>query len=212
MSAPSKQPRSRDRAAGAPKQTAAEARAEFEANRAANKAARQQEMDAVYGGGIPGRWILRSSWASTAVFTAVTVPAVIDPDAFVGVFFVVSVVLFFAGCALFFADIVLAAARSRDDLMGIGGLFLLLGSAPRAVQVHLLGALVVQIVVSIVGIATHPFTPLAFGTLVPILGLAACGFWSVRHGTFPPQTPDPDPAPRPRRDPGRSGPQGSRRA
>lgn len=176
-------------------QTAAEARAEFEANREAQRAARQAEMQAVYGGGIPGRWIMVLSWCSTVLFAAVTVPAVIDPDRFIAAFFAVSVGLFFVGCAVFVVDIVLAAARSRDDLMGIGGLFLLLGSAPRPVQWSLLGSLVAQVVVAGVGAAAHPFTPLAFGTLVPILGLSACGFWAVRHGTFPPQTPDPAPTP-----------------
>jgi hypothetical protein len=71
---------------------------------------------------------------------------------------------------------------------------------------------VVQILVSIVGIAAHPFTPLAFGTLVPILGLAACGFWAVRHGTFPPQTPEPATTAPVRRSPGGSTPRGAGRA
>ena len=169
--------------------TAAEARAEFEANRAANKAQRRAKMDATYGEAVPGRWILAASWLCALAFTAVTVPAIIDPDEFVGAFFAVSLVLFFAGCALFAVDIVLAAARSRDDLMGIGGLFFLIGSAPRSVQLHLLGSLAVQVVVAVVAAAAHPFTPLAFGTLVPMIGLGWCGLWAVRHGAFDPQTP-----------------------
>lgn len=184
-------------------QSAAEARAEFEANRDAQRAAKAAQMDAIYGGGVPGRWIMIASWCSTLLFAAVTVPAVVEPDRFVAAFFAVSVALFFLGCAVFAVDIVLAAARSRDDLMGIGGLFLLLGSAPRSVQWSLLGSLVAQCVIAAVGTAAHPFTPLAFGTLVPILGLGACGLWAVRHGTFPPQVPDPAPAavraPRPSR-------------
>jgi hypothetical protein len=95
------------------------------------------------------------------------------------------VVLFFAGCAVFALDIALAAARSRDDAMGIGGLFFLAGSAPRPVQVHLLGSLAVQVAVAVLGAALHPFTPLAFGTLVPTSALALAGLWSVRHGLFP---------------------------
>jgi hypothetical protein len=53
------------------------------------------------------------------------------------------------------------------------------------VQRHLLGSLGVQIVVAVVAAALDPFTPLAFGTLVPTLGLALCGLWAVRHGMFP---------------------------
>lgn len=133
----------------------------------------------------PGRWIVVASWCSTLVFAAVTVPAVIDPDAAVTAFFGVSVVLFLAGCALFMVDLVLAAARSREDAMGIGGLFFLAGSAPPSVQRHVLGSLAAQVVIAVVAAALDPFTPLAFGTLVPTLGLAFCGFWAVRHGLFP---------------------------
>ena len=85
--------------------------------------------------------------------------------------------------------LVLAAARSRDDAMGIGGLFFLAGSAPRAVQRHLMGSLAVQLVVAVVAAALDPFTPLAFGTLVPVLPLGLAGLWSVRHGMFDPATP-----------------------
>ncbi len=168
-------------------QTAAQARAEFEAHSAATSAARRERMDAAFGEGIPGRWVTSASWLSTALFALVTAAAVIDPDRFIAAFFVVSVGFSFAGSALFAADIVLAASRSRDDLMGIGGLFFLAGSAPRAVQVSLLGSLVAQLVIAFSGAAARPFTPLAFATLVPILGLSLCGFWAVRYGLFPAQ-------------------------
>ena len=181
--------RTKEEAARARPPTAAEARAEFEANRSANKAERRAKMDATYGQVVPGRWILIVSWLCTLAFVAVTVPAILEPDEFVGASFALSLVLFFAGCALFAIDIVLAAARSRDDLMGIGGLFFLIGSAPRNVQVHLLGSLGIQVVVATAGAATHPFTPLAFGILVPMVGLGWCGLWAVRHGSFDPQTP-----------------------
>lgn len=171
-------------------QTAAEARAEFEAAREANKAARQAEIAAAFPDGIPGIWVAVVSWVTTLGFVLVSVPAVIDPDTFIAAYFAVSMALFLAGCVLFAADIVLMASRSRDDLMGIGGIFLLVGSAPRKMQVHLLSALGIQIVVAVVGAAIHPFTPLAFGTLVPILGLSMCGLWSVLHGYFPAQVPD----------------------
>lgn len=165
--------------------TAAEARAQVEARRAEDRAARAAAMEERYGDTLPGRSIIVASWASTALFALVTVPALVDPEAAVAAFFAVSMLLFTAGCAVFMVDLVLAAARSRDDAMGIGGLFFLAGSAPPAVQRHLLGSLGVQIVVAVVAAALDPFTPLAFGTLVPTLGLALCGLWAVRHGMFP---------------------------
>jgi len=189
MSTPQRQGRARaDRSASRPP-TAAEARAAVEAQRAADKERRAEEMRRRFGDAVPGRAILAASWISTAVFAAVTVPAVVDPERFVAAFFAVSVVLFLAGCAVFVLDLVLAAARSRDDAMGIGGLFFLAGSAPRRVQGHLLGSLGAQVVVSVVAAALHPFTPLAFGTLVPTLALSLCGLWAVRHGWFEPASP-----------------------
>jgi hypothetical protein len=179
--------------AGSPKgrerqQTVAEARAEAEADRAARRGEREAAMQAAFGDGVPGRWIIAASWTCTAVFALAAVPALIDPQDAVAVFFAVSVVLFVAGCALFMVDLVLAAARSRDDAMGIGGLFFLAGSAPTGVQRHLLGSLAVQVVVAVGAAALDPFTPLAFGTLVPTIGLAFCGLWAVRHGLFPART------------------------
>ena len=71
----------------------------------------------------------------------------------------------------------------------MAGLYLLMGSAPRAVQLRLLGALAVQAVVAVTtSVATsdvRPFTPLAFGLLVPMFGLACCGLWAAYHGAFP---------------------------
>jgi hypothetical protein len=165
--------------------SAAEARAEVEARRAEQRAAREAAFREAYGDGVPGRAVITVSWVSTVVLTLVTVAAVIDPDAFVTPFFVVAMAMFFVGSALFVVDVVLAAARSRESTMGIGGLFLLAGSAPRSVQWHLIGSLVAQVVVAIAGAAARPFTPLAFGTLAPMLGLALCGLWGVRHGRFP---------------------------
>jgi hypothetical protein len=175
----------------AAKQTAAQARAEFEANRAASAEARQERMDAAFGAGIPGRGISVISWSATAIFAVATAAAVINPDQFIGEFFLVAVGFFAAGSLLFAADLALAAARSRDDLMGIGGLFFLAGCAPRSVQVSLLGSLIVQLVIACSGAAARPFTPLAFGILVPVLALSLCGFWAVRHGLFPAQQPEP---------------------
>lgn len=179
--------------AGSPKgrerpPSAAEARAEAEADRAARRGEREASMQAAFGDGLPGRWIVAASWGCTALFTLSAIPALIDPEDSITVYFTVSVVLFLLGCALFMVDLVLAAARSRDDAMGIGGLFFLAGSAPPAAQRHLLGSLGVQVVVAVGAAALDPFTPLAFGTLVPTVGLAFCGLWAVRHGLFPART------------------------
>jgi hypothetical protein len=166
-------------------QTVAEARAEVEARRAETKAARRAELDAAFPGATPGRPTLVVSWVATVVQVVVTVVAAVDPDAAIAPFFVVMVLWFFLGTALFVVDLVLAAARSRDDLMGIGGLFFLAGSAPPAARLNLLGSLALSTVTAVAGAAVRPFTPLAFGVLAPMLPLALCGWWAVRHGRFP---------------------------
>ena len=37
----------------------------------------------------------------------------------------------------------------------------------------------------------RPFTPLAFGILVPMLGLGLIALWGARHGTFPARADEP---------------------
>ncbi|MFZ4517946.1 MAG: hypothetical protein ACOYOP_06135 [Microthrixaceae bacterium] len=167
--------------------TAAEARAEVEARRVTERAEREAAFRELYGNHVPGRWIVVVSWLSTVILAVVTALAAVDPDDAIGAFFVVAVAWFFVGSALFALVVVLAAGRSRESSMGIGGLFFLAGSAPRAVQWNLLGSLLAQVAVSIAGAAVRPFTPLAFGTLAPMLPLALCGLWGVLHGRFPPR-------------------------
>ncbi len=177
-------------------QTAAEARAEVEAGKEHARAERRAEFDAAYGEQTPGRWVIAASWASSAAFAAAAVGGVIWPDPIDGWFLILSLVLFALGCAVFMVDLVLAAARSRDDAMGIGGLFFLAGSAPPEVQRHLNGSLAVQVVVSIVAagvgfarIDDRQLNSLAFGILVPMLALSLTGLWGVRFGLFPPRSP-----------------------
>jgi hypothetical protein len=175
-----------------PPLTAAEARAQVEARRGAERAAREGVFRDRYGDTAPGRPVIAVSWVSTAFLVLATVAAVVDPDAFDTAYLAVAFVYFLAGSALFAVDVVLAALRSRESSMGIGGLFFLAGSAPRSVQWHLLGSLVVQIVVVLVGagigfarIDDRQLNSLAFGTLAPVLALGCCGLWGVRHGLFP---------------------------
>ena len=175
-------------------QTVAEARAEVEARRSEVKAQRRASIAAAFPGPVPGRVTIVVSWVATGVQLITTVFAAIDPDRFIGPFFGVMVIWFGLGTALFVVDLVLAAARSRDDAMGIGGLFFLAGSAPPTAQRNLLASLILSTVAAVVGAAVRPFTPLAFGVLAPMLPLALCGWWAVRHGRFPPTAPEPEPS------------------
>jgi hypothetical protein len=179
-----------EQAPGAPR-SAAEARARVEAERAARSAAREAELAAAFPGGLPGRPTIWVSWAATLVATLVSVAALVDVDAFLGAYFAVTFALFLAGSGVFVVDLVLAAARSTTHTMGIGGLFFLAGSAPRAARLALNASLAAAVVVSVATALARLSTPeLAFGTLAPTFQLSLSGWWGVRHGHFPPRAED----------------------
>lgn len=176
--------------------SAAEARAAAEARQRGVRAQRQAELDAVFEGSTPGLRLIHATLALTVLFTGVSLLAVIDYRQFATAAAAVALGLFLAGVLLFPYVLWVGAQRSRDHTMGIGGWFFLAGTAPRDVQVQLLGALGVQTVVGIgsaiatVGVADSvgdQATKLAFGTLVPVFGLAVTGLWAARHGVFPPR-------------------------
>lgn len=132
-----------------------------------------------------GQPIVLATLAGTAVFTALAIGAAVVPDALALAAAVVDLVLFGLGLAAFSVALVVAAGRSRHEELSVSGLFLLTGSALREVRRLLLGALVAQTAVALATAGVRPFTPLAFGVLVPTFGLGACGLWAARHGTFP---------------------------
>jgi hypothetical protein len=132
--------------------------------------------------------IIRASWIGTAIFGVTATAAAIDPDLFAGVALAVALVLFFVGCAVFLVAFLKAVGRSREVDIGIGGLYFLAGSAPRDVQLHLLGSLGAEVVIAFATASARPFTSLAFGMLVPVYGLGCCGLWGARYGTFSPRS------------------------
>jgi hypothetical protein len=127
-----------------------------------------------------------ASWAGTALFAVTSVGAAASPS-LKWPAFVVAMALFVVGTALFIAALVIAAGRSRREEIGMGGLFFLQDSAPRKMQLHLLGSLISQVVVAFATAAARPYTSLAFGILVPVYGLGIAGLWAARHGTFAPR-------------------------
>ncbi|MGH9183098.1 MAG: hypothetical protein ACRDZ9_04685 [Acidimicrobiales bacterium] len=119
------------------------------------------------------------------MFTAVAATAVAWPGPLDEVALVVDLVLFALGCVAFVWSLLRAAARSRSEQLHIAGLYLLAGSAPRGVRQVLLGLVGVQVFVALAGAMARPYTPLAFGILVPVYGLGLCGAWAAGHGQFP---------------------------
>ncbi len=133
----------------------------------------------------PGATIVRAAWLGTAVFTVTSVAAVVVSGPVRSAAVLVAAGLFLAGCVAFLAAYAKAVSRSRRELVAVSNLFFLTGqTAPPPVKRSLLGALAVQVVVALATSIARPYTSLAFGTLVPMYGLALCGLWASRHGTF----------------------------
>ena len=136
--------------------------------------------------------IIRASDVATVVFVVVAIASAVALSQLKEVVVVVSGVLFLLGCAAFLWAFAIAVERSRTDNIGIGGLFFLMGSAPRSVQVRLLGAFGLQVVVAVATAALRPFTSQAFAVLAPMFGLGVAGLWGARFGTFGPRPTDDD--------------------
>jgi hypothetical protein len=131
----------------------------------------------------------RLAWAATAVFAATAAAAAAFPTAATeAVAVAVDGALFAAGVVALAGAYLRGVLRSRTEEVSVPGVFLLAG-APRRVRRHLLGAVAAQAAVALATAAARPFTPLAFGILVPTFGMGMAGLWGARHASFPPRRP-----------------------
>ncbi len=137
----------------------------------------------------PGATLVRASWAGTVALVAVTALAALWPDELAVLSAAVSLPLFVLGSVAMLAAFARAVERSRTEAIGMGGLYLLAGSAPPAVQRSMMTSLGVQVAVGLAGAIVRPYTALAFGVLASMWGLGLAGLWGARHGTFEPRAP-----------------------
>ena len=135
----------------------------------------------------PGAAIINVSWAGTSVYVGLAVAGTIVPDWFATPTAVVSGVLFVVGCVVFLWAYAVAVARSRTDAIGIGGLYFLADSAPKTPRYRLRLSFALEVAAAIASSSIRPFTPMAFGFLVPVYGLGMMGLWGARYGTFGPR-------------------------
>ncbi|MFM7685584.1 MAG: hypothetical protein ACKPDI_06625 [Actinomycetota bacterium] len=112
---------------------------------------------------------------------------------------VVSLVLFAAGVATSLWAYAAALERSRTEEVGVANLYLLTGdTAPKPVKRTMSIALLVQVVVGlagagigVAGLSKGDLNALAFGALVPMLGIGMNGAWAARYGSYGPRVPVP---------------------
>ncbi|MFZ4718913.1 MAG: hypothetical protein ACOYMR_05790 [Ilumatobacteraceae bacterium] len=108
---------------------------------------------------------------------------------------VVSIVLFAVGIATSLWAYTSALERSRAEEVGVANLFLLTGpTAPKDVKRWMTGALLAQTVaavagaiVGVAGLQEGDVNALAFGVLVPMLGIGMNGAWAARYGSYGPR-------------------------
>lgn len=143
----------------------------------------------------PGHAIVVANIVATALFcVSATLAAVVFSVPMRAQGVAVSLTLFAVGVATFLWGYWSAVQRSRRDVIGVAALFFLLGSvAPPRVRRKMSGCLAAQVVVSLVTALSRPETDgrpgssLAFGILVPMLGLGLNGLWGAEHGSFEPR-------------------------
>jgi K+-transporting ATPase A subunit len=142
-----------------------------------------------------GRVVVRANVVLTAVFMVTSLVAAVSfrqPWKTVSV--AVDIVCFAIGIFAFLWGYWNAVQRSREEDIGVAALYFLMdGIAPRSVSVRMNALLGTQLVWAIATALSRgstdgkPGSTLAFGVLVPMLGLGLNGLWGAFHGTFAPR-------------------------
>lgn len=135
-----------------------------------------------------GRGLVVASWVGTALLAAVVVAGIVAIDSVGPLVVAVSGILFVLGSIAFFVAYAIAVGRSRQELIGIGGLYFMSGTAPASVRRSMMASLALQVVLVVVAVAVRPFSSLVFTSLAPVYGLGLAGWWVARHGRFAPRT------------------------
>ena len=136
--------------------------------------------------------IVKLNIGLTAVFVFITVLAVVVFNSPLRrLVAIVDLVLFAVGVAAFIWGYFSAVQRSRSDEISVAGLFLLIdGVASQFVMRAMNAALATQVIVGLGGAIIRSSTDgvagstLAFGVLVPLLGLGLNGLWASKYGSF----------------------------
>ncbi len=142
-----------------------------------------------------GSWIVRTNALLTTVFAATaTVSTVVFDQPWKAVAVATSVVCFTVGVVAFLWGYWSAVQRSRRDDIAVAALYFLVdGCAPQRTSRVMNSLLAAQ---TVIGLATaiarsstdgKPGSTLAFGILVPMLGLGLNGLWGAHHGRFRPR-------------------------
>jgi hypothetical protein len=144
---------------------------------------------------MPGSLLVKSNLVLTGIFVSMSIVAAVtftSPWKTIGV--VASLGCFSVGIVAFLWGYWTAVQRSRTDNISVAALYFLVDKcAPQPVARLMNGALGVQVVVAVATAISRTTTDgragstLAFGVLVPMMGLGLNGLWGATYGTFAPR-------------------------
>ena len=145
-----------------------------------------------------GRLIVQTNVVLTVAFIVTSaLSAIIFDQPWRSIAVIASLVCFTVGVLTFLWGYWTAVQRSREDEIGVAVLYFLMdGVAPLPVSRLMNTLLGVQCAVALGTALSRPSTDgkpgstLAFGILVPMLGLGLSGLWGAIHGTFRPRIVD----------------------
>lgn len=147
-------------------------------------------------GDVKGAVIVRVNAIFTVLFL---VTAVLAATYFEQPWKVIAVVVclasFSVGVCAFLWGYWSAVQRSREDNISVAAMYFLIDKcAPKSVARQMNGLLTLQVIIGLATAGMRPSTDgksgstLAFGILVPMLGLGLNGLWAAFHGQFAPRS------------------------
>lgn len=139
--------------------------------------------------------IVRANGALTVVFTVSAVVAtVLFAAPWKTIAATIAIGCFSIGVVVFLWSYWTAVQRSRQDEISVAALYFLVdGCAPKPIARAMNAMLTVQVVASVATASIRsstdgePGSTLAFGILVPMMGLGFNGLWGAMHGSFRPR-------------------------
>jgi hypothetical protein len=142
-----------------------------------------------------GQGIIRANVFLTALFVlSAVVATVVFDDPWKNIAVGIALGCFAIGVVVFLWGYWTAVQRSRIDNIAVSSLYFLVDKcAPKSVARIMNSLLAVQVVVSIVTASFRsstngePGSTLAYGILVPMLGLGLNGLWGAFYGSFQPR-------------------------
>lgn len=134
-----------------------------------------------------GSYLVIASWVGTAVLVVVSILGLVALDTFAPLVVGVSGLMFVAGSVAFFMAYAKAVSRSRFEMIGVGGLYFLSGTAPKHIRRSMMWSLGIQVAFVIGVIVAKPFSSMVFTSLAPVYPIGLAGCWGALYGKFLPR-------------------------